>query len=76
MVREDRFGALHLALLIEAELDDPLMKRERRPRGVDNLVAINDAEIGVHPQPQALKRSRQVPGIDELSDDLMLAIAQ
>ena len=69
LVREDRFGALHLALLIEVGLDDPLMKRERRPRGVDDLAAVDDAEIGLHPQPQALKRNRQVPGINQVTID-------
>ncbi|WP_242010932.1 hypothetical protein [Acetobacter musti] len=69
MVREDRLGALDLTLLIEIGLDDPLMQFERRPRGIDDLAAIDDAKIGVHPQPQALKRGRQVPRIDQLTID-------
>ena len=67
LVRQDRLCALRLAFLIEIGLDDPLMQPERRARGIDDLAAIDDAEIGVHLQPQALKRRRQMPGIDQLT---------
>ncbi len=71
--RENGFGALDLALLIEIRLDDPLMQLEGGPRFIQNVAAVDDPQVGVHPQPQAFEGGGQVPGIDQRAIDRGLA---
>jgi len=67
------FGALHLPLLIEIRLDDPLVQGQRGPRRLKNLPAIDDAQGVIHAQPQPLEHGGEVPGIDALAVDGRLA---
>ena len=64
---------LDFALLIEVRLHDPLMQRERGPRRLEDLPAIDDAQRVIHAQPQPLQDGGQVPGIDAVAVDRRLA---
>ena len=60
---------LDLAFLIEVRLDEPLMQRERSPRRLEDLPAIDDAQRVIHAQPKPLQDGGQVPGIDAVAVD-------
>ena len=49
------------------------MQRERGPRRLENLPAIDDAQRVIHPQPQAFQHGGQVPGVDAVAVDGRLA---
>jgi hypothetical protein len=63
------FGALHLALLIEIRFGDLLMQFEGNAGSLQDVGAIDDPQIRVHPQPQAFEDRREMPGVDQLPVD-------
>lgn len=56
LASEHRLGSLHLPFLIKVRFHRPLMQSERSPGGID------DAQVGVHAQPQPFEHRRQMPG--------------
>ena len=64
--RQHRLGALHLALLIEIRLDDPLVQGERGFCLLEDVGAVDDAQGGVQAQPQAFDGCGEVPRLDQL----------
>jgi hypothetical protein len=52
--RQPGLGALHLTLLVEVRFNDPLVHRERGAGAAQDRAPIDDAEMGVQAQAQAL----------------------
>ena len=72
-VREDLFGALHRALLVEIRCHQPLVQVERVAGGGEDGAAVDDAERAVHAQAKPFEHGGEVPGIDHLAVDRGLA---
>jgi hypothetical protein len=58
---------LDLALLIEIRRDEPLVQGEGGLCRLQDVGAVDDAQIGVHAQPQAFDGCGEVPGVDQLA---------
>ena len=71
--REDLFGALHRALLVEIRCHQPLVQVERVAGGGEDGAAVDDAERAVHAQAKPFEHGGEVPGIDRLAVDRGLA---
>ena len=72
-IREDLFGPLHRALLIEVRRHQPLVQVERVAGGGEDGAAVDDAERAVHAQAKPFEHGGEVPGIDRLAVDRGLA---
>ena len=72
-LREDLFGALHRALLVEIRCHQPLVQVERVAGGGEDGAAVDDAERAVHAQAKPFEHGGEVPGIDRLAVDRGLA---
>ena len=72
-LREDLFGALHRAFLVEIRCHQPLVQVERVAGGGEDGAAVDDAERAVHAQAKPFEHGGEVPGIDRLSVDRGLA---
>ncbi len=64
---------LDIAFLIEVRPHDPLMQRERTPRRLEYLPAIDNAQRVINLLAQPLQDGGQVPGIDAVAVDRRLA---
>ena len=71
--REDLFGALHRAFLVEIRCHQPLVQVERVAGGGEDGAAVDDAERAVHAQATPFEHGGEVPGIDRQSVDRGLA---
>ena len=71
--REDLFGALDRALLVEIRCHQPLVQVERVAGGGEDGAAVDDAERAVHAQAKPFEHGGEVPGIDRLAVDRGLA---
>ena len=71
--REDLFGALHRAFLVEVRCHQPLVQVERVAGGGEDGAAVDDAERAVHAQAKPFEHGGEVPGIDRLAVDRGLA---
>ncbi len=65
--REDLFGALDLAFLIEIRRHQPLVQVERVAGGGEDGAAIDDAECAVHTQAEAFEHGGEMPGVNRLA---------
>ena len=72
-VREDLFGPLDRAFLIEVRRHQPLVQVERVAGGGEDGAAVDDAERAVHAQAKTFEHGGEVPGIDHLAVDRGLA---
>ena len=72
-LREDLFGALDRALLIEIRRHQPLVQVERVAGGGEDGAAVDDAQRAVHAQAKPFEHGGEVPGIDRLAVDRGLA---
>ena len=72
-VREDLFGALHRAFLVEIRCHQPLVQVERVAGGGEDGAAVDDAERAVHAQAKPFEHGGEVPGIDHKAVDRGLA---
>ena len=71
--REDLFGALHRALLVEIRCHQPLVQVERVAGGGEDGAAVDDAERAVHAEAKPFEHGGEVPGIDHKAVDRGLA---
>ena len=71
--REDLFGALHRAFLVEIRCHQPLVQVERVAGGGEDGAAVDDAERAVHAQATPFEHGGEVPGIDHKAVDRGLA---
>ena len=72
-IREDLFGTLHVAFLVEIRCHQPLVQVERVAGGGEDGAAVDDAERAVHAQAKPFEHGGEVPGIDHLAVDRGLA---